>query len=803
MSYRVSPAVDPKAEEDLDIPDWGRRITSDLASALEDIALLKSLVHSPETVAEASSSKVALLKKKMSDLTAEKAAAVESRSQDYVCGSRGEEREAEFNAAAVELEAMASAATEPEADVYMLEQSVWDSSILLFTPQVSIAVSIWSVSLLLLNLLLQLFFATQLDRLTDPPFSDQDVTELRRWRTNIAHDLKYLDPLAQTSLAARVCSEDSGVEMSGLQATYVADLNAYLTPTENPASLGLLSGIPVGATVSFVCCVVWMLAVVHELSCIYRVLRAVWAGIGPNSPKQVLAITYTRAVIFSLLQAVRFFIACVLLHSGVLYLGQSTYSIPDLLLNMVALEFILDLDERLYCFTPRRLQARLEQLESLQLNGHMDFKCFGHMDFLSVCKLGIIVVAMPLIATFVIEPSVQQLWNTSDALCSGYTDFVFTLDVQRATNWAKVPESNATNHGSQNQRPWLRPQSELDDLQFNERVIDEVLQWPNGSHDCPKAACVVADPLRVSGGLQGVSSADIPKCCWVAEGQWRSIDEGTLSLNNIGAMSVAEYTESFHPDCSQPDTGMNLESQRFMFVRNYYTFADAAKEAAAGISYSKNGIITLDTCSPTCSDPYKPWCRNGTCVTPTCDIDVLPYCDLTSRAGQNARMLCPEACGCDNPVSGQMSTLIASGCAPYCQHTQWYRDADTRPCTDMTPNDPELIRYATEWPKLATDSTKMFEFASNAARMLISGGCQAYVDEYLDMYNYELWRICGMSSPTTLRELGPFNTPVRGLSYFCPQACQCPQKWDQQNSWGCPGQCLLPAPSPPPTQTPG
>merc|ERR1712166_374002 len=123
----------------------------------------------------------------------------------------------------------------------------------------------------------------------------------------------------------------------------------------------------------------------------------------------------------------------------------------------------------------------------------MDFKCFGHMDFLSVCKLGSIVLAMPLIATFVIAPSVQQLWNTSDALCSGYTDFVFTLDVTRATNWAKMPASNATDYGSQNQRPWLRPQSELDDLQFNERVIDEVLQWPNGSHDCPKAARVAAD----------------------------------------------------------------------------------------------------------------------------------------------------------------------------------------------------------------------------------------------------------------------------------------------------------------------
>ena len=658
-------------------------------------------------------------------------------------------------------------------DVYKLEESVWDAILVLFTPKVGKAASLFGLVLLLINLLVQVFF-TQLvlTHLTDPAFSNEDVTELRRWRTNIAHDSKYLDPFARTTLAARVCGMDSGVEMSGLQAQYVKDLNAFLEES-------FLDGFTTGHLVMTFCCFVWCMSIVGEFSSCFRVLKAVWENVGVGSCN--IAISCTRAVLFSLVQVVRLMIAGVLLYAGVLYLCHSTISIPDLLLNMVALEFILDLDERLYSFAPRQLQAGLDEVESLQMK-FTKSKYFGRADCLSVGKFVIIMLAIPIIMIMVIDPTVQQLWEASDALCSGYTDFAFTVDVRHATNWAKVPPSNATD-GS---RKWRRPESELDVLKFNERVIDEVLAWPSADYQCPKANCTtnLTDPVNIS--TFNLSRTHKPACCWVAEGKWSSLNDGMMSLSNVGKMSVSEYTESFFGDCDERSAGMHVGDQKYEAVRNYYTFVDAARDhdAAGNNTVHPNSSGVYMDCSPACSDPYRPWCRNGTCVTPTCH-DVLPYCYETSHVGIVARMLCPAECGCDTPISTQMSTLASSGCPTRCRHTPEYIEDMNRPCEDVAKTDPRLQLYASELPKLATGTTTMIDYAEWWANMLREKGCEA-VNSLKNEYGFELWRICGMLSNETQREIGPFNAEVRGLQYICPDACKC----SASDSYGCPTQCL-------------
>ena len=222
---------------------------------------------------------------------------------------------------------------ETQKDKYVLEESIWDSALLLFTPQVGIAVSLYGMFLLLVNLGLQAFF-TQLvlTKLTDPAFSDGDITELRKWRTNIAHDLKYLDPFAHTSLGARVCSEDSGVEMSGLQAQYVEELNAYLEQFDGYTTIA--DGYTVGGLVMLICCFVWCMTILKDTNSNFRLIKAVWVNVNCGTNKG-FAITRVRAVLFSAVQLARLTVSSLLLYAGVLYLGQHTYSIPDLLLNMV------------------------------------------------------------------------------------------------------------------------------------------------------------------------------------------------------------------------------------------------------------------------------------------------------------------------------------------------------------------------------------------------------------------------------------------------------------------------------------
>ena len=290
-------------------------------------------------------------------------------------------------------------------------------------------------------------------------------------------------------------------------------------------------------------------------------------------------------------------------------------------------------------------------------------RCFGELDWTTLCKLGMLILAMPYVSVVVINPTVKQLWSASDALCSGYLDFVFTTDVAYNANWAKIPETNATD-GS---RPWQRPEEEIESLRFNERLLDRVLAWPSASYQCPAQAC------NVSNADGNLSITNIPDCCWVAGSQWRNTNEGMLSLRNLGSMGVSDFSETFHPDCAQFENGMEEpatpptppptpppgstsppspipsptptstwipppQSQGYSKVRVYTSFTDAVFYA----------VPDAQPCSPACTDPYKPWCRNGACVTPTCK-DARPYCNLTNLAGQAARMFCPSKCVCDSP----------------------------------------------------------------------------------------------------------------------------------------------------------
>lgn len=475
----------------------------------------------------------------------------------------------------------------------------------------------------------------------------------------------------------------------------------------------------------------------------------------------------------------------------------------------------------------------LERVETLQVN-YTPLKrwnrCFGELDWTILCKLGMLILAMPYVSVVVINPTVKQLWSASDALCSGYLDFVFTTDVAYNANWAKIPESNSTD-GS---RPWQRPEEEIESLRFNEKLLDRVLAWPSASYQCPAQAC------NVSNADGNLSITNIPDCCWVVESQWRSTNEGMLSLRNLGSMGVSDFSESFHPDCAEFENGMDeypepsptpeptLEPTPPPTPSPYpspartptYTPEPPPPLPPRSAGYSKVRVYTSFTdavfyavpdaqpCSSACTDPYKPWCRNGTCVTPTCN-DALPYCDFTNLAGQAARMFCPSTCGCDQPGPPLMSKLVSSGCPTSCKTSANYKSANSIvPCNDTAPTnsntDPstnagywqrmrlrDLQEYVTLWPALAIDSATMQERAKRNSEDLMRLGCAAYVNKMSSEIDaggprqaFSIERICGSLSPITGTERGPFNAPITGLQYLCPVSCKC----SKSNTWGCPTQ---------------
>ena len=172
------------------------------------------------------------------------------------------------------------------------------------------------------------------------------------------------------------------------------------------------------------------------------------------------------------------------------------------------------------------------------------------------------------------------------------------------------------------------------------------------------------------------------------------------------------------------------------------------------------------------------------CVTPTCD-DVRPYCNFSSRLGQIARISCPATCGCQNPGSGQMSSLATSGCPASCAfHPTYEYYNNLTECKDMAANDTALMQYADEWLNYSdTGNFKMLQLGNMAADFTSKYGC-AWISQWPSQF---LASKCGTLSKTTGREIGPFNAPIRGLQYYCPVSCEC----SLENSWGCPQQCLV------------
>ena len=112
-----------------------------------------------------------------------------------------------------------------------LEESVWGVVMLIGTRPVGRASSSYITFLFLINVCNQLLYIYIIAKssLTTPNYDETSVEQLRTWRRNTAHDIKYYDPITTQSLAVRVCEKDLSLEVSGRQVTLVQQTNEYLS----------------------------------------------------------------------------------------------------------------------------------------------------------------------------------------------------------------------------------------------------------------------------------------------------------------------------------------------------------------------------------------------------------------------------------------------------------------------------------------------------------------------------------------------------------------------------------------------
>ena len=232
-------------------------------------------------------------------------------------------------------------------DLWKFQNSCWDAAAFIGNSDLLMVMeSLAIIFLLLVNIAMQGgFVAIVWLSLGGSSLDDETLQGYHWWRTNIGHSVQFMEPLTLESLASRVCRADASLHLSETQSRQVADIRSYL---DDHAPFN-------GALMCVLALTTWILTVCKDfhllidmfiaLACVPRGRTLV--GLATDKRLKLHSISVCRLLHVCCLGVVRGLIAALLLIAGVRYL-ISTLSLEDILLNAVALEFILNVDELLY-----------------------------------------------------------------------------------------------------------------------------------------------------------------------------------------------------------------------------------------------------------------------------------------------------------------------------------------------------------------------------------------------------------------------------------------------------------------------
>jgi len=325
--------------------------------------------------------------------------------------------------------------------VYTLEQTTWVAATLVGTRILGRGGCVLVLIALLTTVFVQLLLcAIVTQNLVGDVMDENILSGLRMWRTNTAHDVRNLDVGSHTSLASRVCNSDASLAVSTYQQTLVDGINEYLGRSDGSggsfrqrhSNMSVVFGGPV-----LCLCVeaMWFLYILVEIrdTCGWmlafytvprrRITRLVKT---PALSIRIESITSRRFAFVASLALVRLTIAGFLGVAGVRFLAYET-DIGNLLLNAMALTFILDLDELLYrALIPRLTRSLIHSVEPIATPRPPSF--LGGADPASLLTVACLIGSLVTVKFIMLDPIENRLLEMSDIVCGGATDFTFALN---------------------------------------------------------------------------------------------------------------------------------------------------------------------------------------------------------------------------------------------------------------------------------------------------------------------------------------------------------------------------------------
>lgn len=316
-----------------------------------------------------------------------------------------------------------------------MQGSMWDVLLFVGASCFSRVDSAVLALLLLINVAVQSLFIYGLLnpdlKLTEPKINHHTIELLRTWRETSAHDYRYYNAATKQTLVSRVCAKDGSLNEGASQVSAISDLDGYLGADFDG------SGVSTGSLMCMIAVLIWLLTIEREINTTLALVRGVF-GIPRGStkittrPLTVHTLGFGRRWAMIFVQSWRLAIAALMLYYGSLYIIY-TSSVENLLLNAVALEIVISVDEIVFeALSPRQVKKMVSNANGLPLSSVRLQSC----DVGAACTLA---VAASLLAYFTanyIIPQQNEFLAAKDAICAGDRDFVTLVDGAGVMVWS-------------------------------------------------------------------------------------------------------------------------------------------------------------------------------------------------------------------------------------------------------------------------------------------------------------------------------------------------------------------------------
>jgi len=306
-----------------------------------------------------------------------------------------------------------------------LSKTVWEAALLFGLPEIDVLSSAALAISVLTNVCWQFGFCS----IIYSSFLERQLPEVsafKKWRETTGHNILYMDPTTESSLADRVCRGDTSLSMASVQGDMLHDQELYLKPFMMTTQ---------GKFLVTMVLVLWTLCIIREVCAAMTFMNTVREL--PRSGATQLVMCRGKISIHTIsrhrfhsaiaLVLARLSVAGIMAVCGGQWLSK-TVKVEDLVLNAAALGFVFEFDELLYATVlPGPLRKMVVAMKLPPLPPSKPRRCRVRKEAAQLFSLLAGLVFMLLMCNFNVEKQIRELETFVNETCNGNLNFVYTV----------------------------------------------------------------------------------------------------------------------------------------------------------------------------------------------------------------------------------------------------------------------------------------------------------------------------------------------------------------------------------------